>query len=130
MMNKMLIVSCILLILLSNDAFGCGRPCGKDSDCKDFSGVGGCCTGCCPGTFDCTIRNENNQIIGYQQPNICGGCPSPTIDPCSQYPNGYQLNANHECKCPLQPGDDCTKDEECCDHKCVKINGRSQCYLE
>ena len=180
-MNKIFVSLLVVLMFVSNNVNGCGRPCAQDSDCDV-----GCCTGCCPGNFDCSIKDDGGAIIGYQEANICGGCPpdTPTTsqdicslpkvvgpcradfrrwyyngdkcvqftfggcrgnennfeteveclqacdDSCDEYPDGFIPIANGECKCPLQPGDDCQENEDCCDHYCVEINGRKQCYLE
>ena len=56
-------------------------------------------------------------------------CDDSECDP-PEYPPGYILTKNGECKCVKQPGDSCYNDWECCDYYCVDIGGRKQCWLE
>ena len=79
--------------------------------------------------YDRSLPNgEFHEVFGV---DICDpNCKCYCLEnKCSQFPDGFVLNGNAECKCPLQPGDDCQTNEDCCDHFCVEINGRKQCFL-
>ena len=90
--------------------------------------------GCPAGDMDCEAycaspTNFNELDDGFA---CIVDCPSST-DPCAEYPDGYELNENGECKCPLQAGDECETSEECCEYYCLEIpigGGRKQCWLD
>eukprot|EP01084_Bolivina_argentea_P016370 30634_1 len=50
---------------------------------------------------------------------------------CIECEIGYNLSEDgQKCECGKNPGDDCETNDECCDHMCVEISGRKQCWLE
>ena len=107
------------------------QPCNEmvaDPDAKECVTSNDCIVGkLC---YDRSLPNgEFHEVFGV---DICDpNCKCYCLEnKCAEFPDGFVLNGNGECKCPLQPGDDCEKNEDCCDHFCVEINGRKQCFLE
>lgn len=111
-----------------NRAMDCETYCGESDDsglATNFNEAddGFACIVSCPDI-------ESPELT--ESPESDDGYPSGE-DECAEYPDGFELNEDGECKCPLQPDDECETSEDCCDYECVELppgGGRKICWLE